>query len=62
MAPPSAWPTGLGIDSPYELFAMPVKPERGNPCDLTAKQAKVVNSPKVLKMNLQQAFRAHIYP
>jgi hypothetical protein len=53
---------GLGIGQPYEVFAMPVKPGRGNPCDLAGKEAKVVISPKLLKMNLQQSFDARIYP
>lgn len=61
MAPPNACPTGLGIGSPYEVSATPVKPGGRNTCDPAQKQAKVVTSPKVLKMNLKQRVDARIY-
>jgi hypothetical protein len=40
---------------------MPVKPQGGKSCDPAQKQAKVVDSPKVLKMNPKQRVDAQIY-
>jgi len=50
-----------GHAQPYEVFETPVKPKAIKTCDLRPKQAKVVNSPKVLKTGVNSPVTARIY-
>jgi hypothetical protein len=53
---------GTGHTSPYEFLEMPVKRKRLRNCDLRPEEAKVVNSPKVLKMGVNSPVTSRIYP
>ena len=50
-----------GHAQPYEFFDTPVKPKALKTCDLGRKEAKVVNSPKLLKMGVNSPVTAQIY-
>ena len=50
-----------GHAQPYEFFETPVKPQALKTCDLGRKEAKVVNSPKVLKTGVNSPVTTQIY-
>ena len=52
---------GTGHPTPYEFFEIPVKRIGIKNCDLGRNGAKVVKSPKVLKMGVNSPVNAQIY-
>jgi hypothetical protein len=47
--------------TPYEVSEIAVKPEARKTCDLGRKEAKVVDSPKVLKTGVNSPVTTQIY-
>jgi hypothetical protein len=52
---------GTGHHPPYAVFEVPVKRFGLKNCDPGPKEAKVVNSPKPLKMGVNSPVTAQIY-